>query len=47
MTISFRTGIMSLVAATFLSTTPVLADGSKLDEVLARGHLVLGTGSTL
>ncbi len=45
MTISFRAGLMSLVAATFLST-PVLAEGSKLDEVLARGHLVLGTGST-
>ncbi|HLP68100.1 MAG TPA: ABC transporter substrate-binding protein, partial [Rhizobium sp.] len=29
MTISFRVGLMSLVAVTFLST-PVLAEGSKL-----------------
>lgn len=46
MTNFFRAGMMSLVAATFLSSTPVLADGSKLDDVLARGHLVMGTGST-
>ena len=45
MSIPFRAGLMSLVAAALLSSTPVLADGSKLDEVLARGHLVLGTGT--
>ena len=38
MTISFRTGVMSLAVAALLST-PALADGSKLDEVLARGQL--------
>jgi polar amino acid transport system substrate-binding protein len=45
MTISFRTGAMSLAAAVLFSA-PAFAEGSKLDEVLARGHLVLGTGST-
>lgn len=47
MTISFRAGVLSLaVVSAALFSTPVLAEGSKLDEVLARGHLVLGTGST-
>ncbi|MBR0554579.1 transporter substrate-binding domain-containing protein [Ciceribacter sp. L1K23] len=47
MTISLRAATLSLAAATFLISVPALAQqGSKLDEVLARGHLVLGTGST-
>ena len=37
---------LSLTAALLLSATPALAQDSKLDEVLSRGHLVLGTGST-
>jgi len=38
----------ALAAASLLSMAPAEAaeTGSKLDEVLARGHLVLGTGST-
>ncbi len=47
MTISFRAGAVMLAAATFLISMPAAAQqASKLDEVLARGHLVLGTGST-
>lgn len=46
MTNIFRAGAMTLTAAALLSSTPALAQTSKLDEVLARGHLVLGTGST-
>lgn len=46
MTISFRAGALTLAVSAALFSTPVLADGSKLDEVIARGHLVLGTGST-
>jgi polar amino acid transport system substrate-binding protein len=45
MTISFRISAAALAAVCLLST-PVFAQTSKLDEVLARGHLVLGTGST-
>ncbi len=45
MTVSFRTSLIALAAATLLST-PAFADGSKLDEVLVRGKLIVGTGST-
>jgi polar amino acid transport system substrate-binding protein len=45
MTISLRAGLM-LATATLLASTPALAQTSKLDEVLKRGKLVLGTGST-
>jgi polar amino acid transport system substrate-binding protein len=40
--------VAALAAVTLLSAAPALAADmkSKLDEVLARGHLVLGTGST-
>ena len=41
-----KTILSSLAAALLLSTTPALAQSSKLQEVLARGHLILGTGST-
>ena len=41
-----KTILTSLAAALLLSTTPALAQSSKLQEVLARGHLILGTGST-
>jgi len=43
---SFRAGALSLAAAALVFSSPALADGSKLDEVIARGHLILGTGST-
>ena len=46
MSLSFRAGALSLAVSAALFATPVLADGSKLDEVIARGHLILGTGST-
>jgi len=47
MTKSMRAVALSLAAATILSAIPALAQqASKLDEVLARGHLILGTGST-
>jgi len=37
----------AIAAASLLSVASAEAEtGSKLDEVLARGHLVLGTGST-
>jgi polar amino acid transport system substrate-binding protein len=41
-----KTILPALAAALLLSTTPALAQSSKLQEVLARGHLILGTGST-
>jgi polar amino acid transport system substrate-binding protein len=43
-----RASALSLTTALLLSAAPALAQdsNSKLDEVLARGHLVLGTGST-
>ncbi|UJQ94267.1 transporter substrate-binding domain-containing protein [Mariluticola halotolerans] len=45
---SFRVSALSLTTALLLSMTPAIAQNtdSKLDEVLARGHLVMGTGST-
>jgi polar amino acid transport system substrate-binding protein len=45
---SLRAGALSLATAFLLSAMPAAAQQatSKLDEVLARGHLVLGTGST-
>ena len=43
---TFQISALSLTAALLLSATPVLAQDSKLDQVLSRGHLVLGTGST-
>ena len=47
MTISWRVGALSLTSALLLSVAPALAqDASLLDTVLARGHLILGTGST-
>ncbi|OJF93953.1 transporter substrate-binding domain-containing protein [Pararhizobium antarcticum] len=48
MTVSVRTSALSLAAAFLLSALPATAQQatSRLDEVLARGHLVLGTGST-
>ena len=47
MTFSLRVSALSLTAALLLSVTPALAqDASLLDTVLARGHLILGTGST-
>ena len=47
MTNSLKTAALMLTAATFLAGAPAMAQqASKLDEVLARGHLVLGTGST-
>lgn len=36
----------AVAAVSLLSAASAQAEGSKLDEVLARGHLVLGTGST-
>lgn len=45
MTISLKISAAALAVACLVST-PALAQSSKLDEVLARGHLVLGTGST-
>ena len=44
MTTSVRAGLLSLAAAALLSAAP--AQAGKLEDVLARGHLVLGTGST-
>lgn len=47
MTKFLRNGALMLAAATFLAGAPAVAQQtSKLDEVLARGHLILGTGST-
>jgi polar amino acid transport system substrate-binding protein len=48
MTSFLRSSALTLTTAILLSTGPASAqdDGSTLDEVLARGHLVLGTGST-
>src|SRR4051794_20028235 len=46
MFMTLRARLISLAAATLLSSTPAFADGSKLDEILARGHLIVGTGST-
>ncbi len=47
MHISLRAGALSLATAFVLSSMPAIAQQtSKLDEVLARGHLVMGTGST-
>jgi polar amino acid transport system substrate-binding protein len=48
MIISLRTSAFSLATAFILSAMPAAAQQatSKLDEILARGHLVLGTGST-
>jgi polar amino acid transport system substrate-binding protein len=48
MTNSLRASALSLTSALLLSIAPAFAQdaGSKLDEVLARGHLILGTGST-
>jgi polar amino acid transport system substrate-binding protein len=48
MTISLRASALSLATAFVLSAMPALAQEakSKLDEILARGHLVVGTGST-
>ena len=38
--------LKGLALALLLSATPALAQSNKLDEVLARGHLIVGTGST-
>ena len=48
MTKSLRTYALSFLASIALSAAPALAQEakSKLDEVLARGHLIVGTGST-
>jgi polar amino acid transport system substrate-binding protein len=48
MTKVLRASALWLISAFVLSIAPALAQdsGSKLDEVLARGHLILGTGST-
>ena len=44
MTTRFK--IAAAAAALFILAAPAAKADSKLDEVLARGHLVLGTGST-
>lgn len=48
MTKSLRAYALSVLASLALSAVPALAQEakSKLDEVLARGHLIVGTGST-
>ncbi|MEZ2218551.1 transporter substrate-binding domain-containing protein [Rhizobium sp. RCC_161_2] len=48
MTVSLRASLLSLATAFLISAMPAVAQQakSKLDEVLARGHLVMGTGST-
>ena len=48
MTKSLRAYALSFLASLALSAAPALAQEakSKLDEVLARGHLIVGTGST-
>lgn len=38
--------LTGLALALLINATPALAQTSKLDEVLARGHLIVGTGST-
>ncbi len=44
---SIRTRVLSLAAVAMLAASPAFAAGtSKLDEVLARGRLIMGTGST-
>jgi polar amino acid transport system substrate-binding protein len=45
-TFSFKTLAMGAVLALSSVTQVQAADSSKLDTVLARGHLVVGTGST-
>ncbi|CAN0655311.1 polar amino acid transport system substrate-binding protein [Nitratireductor aquimarinus] len=47
MAIPFRAHALLLTTAMMVAAAPAVAqDKSKLDEVLERGHLVLGTGST-
>ena len=47
MAIPFRAQALLLTTAMMVAAAPAVAqDKSKLDEVLERGHLVLGTGST-
>lgn len=44
---SFATAVLgSVLSATLLISAPAQAQTSKLDEVLKRGHIVVGTGST-
>ena len=46
MNTSFRTGGMLAASVFLLLSTSAYSEAGKLDDVLARGHLVLGTGST-
>lgn len=47
MGVIFRTGAAALATSLFLSGAALAQQaGSKLDEVLARGHVIVGTGST-
>jgi polar amino acid transport system substrate-binding protein len=49
MSMTLRAGAIALASAILLSTTPGFAQqqsGSTLDKILARGHLIVGSGST-
>ncbi|MCM5553880.1 transporter substrate-binding domain-containing protein [Pleomorphomonas sp. NRKKF1] len=46
MNTTIRTGGMLAASVFLLLSTSAYSEASKLDDVLARGHLVLGTGST-
>lgn len=48
MSVTLRAGAIALASAILLSATPGFAQqsGSTLDQVLARGRLIMGTGST-
>lgn len=47
MSVTFRAGAIALATSMFLSGAAFAQQAtSKLDEVLARGHLIVGTGST-
>lgn len=48
MSMTLRAGAIALASAILLSATPGFAQqsGSTLDTVLARGHLIVGSGST-
>ncbi|QJP12362.1 transporter substrate-binding domain-containing protein [Starkeya sp. ORNL1] len=49
MSMTLRAGAIALASAILLSATPGFAQqqsGSTLDKILARGHLIVGSGST-